>query len=74
MDTITAYEQMREEYSKYEKALEIIAKYINPSIVILFGSYYWKECVNSTEIYHALTPEDGKLLMELFGGTNYDTK
>lgn len=71
---IKVINDMAEQFEKYEKALEIIAEMIRPRIVIKYGNYYWKEWIRSTEIIHALTPEDGQLLMELFGGTNYDRK
>lgn len=71
MDTI---EKIKEEHQKYEMALEIIDKYVHPSIIIQNGSYYWVEGCGRDLFWYALTPEDGELLFELFGGTNHDSK
>ena len=75
MDNITAYEQMREEYSKYEKALEIMANKLNPSVIKQNGYYYLvipHPSPYHDSTYRFLLEEEGQILFEIFGGTNYD--
>ena len=68
---------MADDFEKYEKALEIIARKLDPS-VIKQNSYYYLVIPHPSpyhdSTYRFLLEEEGQILFELFGGTNYDTK
>ena len=72
MDNITAYEQIREEHSKFEKALETMSWTLHPAIVISNDRYYLT--IQGGDLIAVLPKDEGEILFELFGGTNYDTK
>lgn len=64
-----------ENLEKYERALEIIAQKINPSVIIVQNDHYCL-CVPHPSPYHNsyyryLSEEEGKILFELFGGEVY---
>lgn len=64
-----------ETLEKYEKALEAIARNINPSVMIQNGQYYLViPQADLTSSFRVLSKDEGDILFELFGGTNYDTK
>ena len=73
----TSIEKDLEDLEKYEKALEIIARKLNPS-VIKQNSYYYLVIPHPSpyhdSTYRFLLEEEGQILFELFGGTNYDTE
>ena len=71
-------EKKLDDFEKYERALEIIAQKINPSVIIVQDDHY-ALCVPHPSPYHNsfyryLSEEEGKLLFELFGGTKYDSE
>ena len=64
-----------ETLEKYEKALEIIAERIQPKVLIQNGQYYLTTPgIDMLNFVCVLSPKEGKLLFELFGGTDYDRK
>lgn len=69
-------EKNLDDFEKYEKALEIIARKINPTVIIVQNDHYCL-CVPHPSPYHEstyryLSEEDAKILFDLFGGTNYN--
>ena len=67
---MTSKEELLE---KYEKALEIIAERIQPGVLIQNGQYYLTTPdLDRLNFIGVLSQAEGKLLFELFGGTNYD--
>ena len=74
----TSIEKDLDDFEKYERALEIIAQKINPSVIIVQDDHY-ALCVPHPSPYHNsfyryLSEEEGKLLFELFGGTKYGSE
>lgn len=58
---------------KIDKTLEIVAERIQPKILIQNGQYYLTTPgIDRLNFVCVLSPVEGKLLFEMFGGTNYD--